>query len=237
MLLSECASCCQSEDKSWDRDGKVQSQCGSMGAPPQLGGTIDTAGPAKGRGHPAGGRRQSKILMIVDVKRAFLYGKTKRHVYIKLPAEDPRSHEKGVLGRLRKAMYGTRDAPQIWQQEVQRTMEELGFRTSRSRPCVYFNDALDVQVVAHVDDFLLCGGRENLEFVYEQLSSRFELKKVTVGPGADDEKEGKFLGRRIVWGRGGLTYEADPKHAQTIQTIPKHAVERMFQILWGRWRN
>ena len=29
------------------------------------------------------------------------------------------------FGVLRKAMYGTRDAPQIWQEEVRITMEEI----------------------------------------------------------------------------------------------------------------
>ena len=55
--------------------------------------------------------------MVLDVKGAFLHGKTKRNVYIWLPSEDPRSQE-GLMGKLNKAMYGTRDAPQVWQEEV-----------------------------------------------------------------------------------------------------------------------
>ena len=64
--------------------------------------------------------------MVLDVKGAFLYGKTKRNVYIWLPSEDPKNQE-GYMGKLEKAMYGTRDAPQVWQEEVRNTMTELGF--------------------------------------------------------------------------------------------------------------
>ena len=68
--------------------------------------------------------------MILDVKRAFLYGETKRDIYIELPPEDP-MYGKGFIGRLRKAMYGTRDAPQVWQETVRRAMESLGYEASR----------------------------------------------------------------------------------------------------------
>ena len=44
--------------------------------------------------------------MMLDVKRAFLYGETKHDFYIELPPEDP-MYGKSFLGRLRKAMYGT----------------------------------------------------------------------------------------------------------------------------------
>ena len=64
-----------------------------------------------------------RCIMILDVKCAFLYHQMKRTVYIELPRQDPRWAEGVVVGVLRKAMYGTRDAPQIWQNEVRTTME------------------------------------------------------------------------------------------------------------------
>ena len=74
--------------------------------------------------------------MVIDVKGAFLYGRTKRRVYIWLPEEDERSSE-GFMGRLEKAMYGTRDAPQVWQEEVRNTMEGLGFIECVTQPGIY----------------------------------------------------------------------------------------------------
>ena len=60
--------------------------------------------------------------MLLDVKKAFLYGAIQRSVYIELPLEDPGRQGGAVVGRLNKAMYGLRDAPQVWQQEVKRIL-------------------------------------------------------------------------------------------------------------------
>ena len=68
--------------------------------------------------------------MIMDVKSAFLYGDVKRNLYIELPVEDPHSSSGNIVGQLNKAMYDTRDAPQIWQEVVEHKMTSLGFTHS-----------------------------------------------------------------------------------------------------------
>ena len=68
-------------------------------------------------------------LMVMDVKCAFLYGKMKRNIYIELPTQDERYGDKNLVGKLVKAMYGTRDAPQIWEDLVQETMASLGMQS------------------------------------------------------------------------------------------------------------
>jgi len=65
-------------------------------------------------------------LMVLDVKRAFLYGNIQEEIYVHLPAEDP-MHGLGHVGRLVKAMYGTRAAPQVWQEVVRQNMTAIGF--------------------------------------------------------------------------------------------------------------
>jgi len=96
-------------------------------------------------------------VMLLDVKKAFLYGKLSRSVYIELPEEDPMSKSGEFVGRLKKAMYGLRDAPQVWQAEVKKTMTDLGYTSAVATPCVYFNQGTQCRVVAHVDDFLCTG--------------------------------------------------------------------------------
>ena len=79
-------------------------------------------------------------ILLLDIKKAFLHGKISRNVYIELPAEDPMSEGGGgrhLVGKLDKAMYGTRDAPAEWQAELERTMIKLGFRPVVSTPCLY----------------------------------------------------------------------------------------------------
>ncbi len=150
-----------------------------------------------------GGKLEPTRLMVLDVKRAFLYGRMKRRVYIRLPPEDPRSREPGILGRLERAMYGCRDAPQIWQGEVRRALCALGFRPSIGQPSVYFHDDRRLQVVVHVDDFLFHGSRGNLEWVYQELAKEFQLKRQVLGPGRDEHQQVTFLGRSLQWTEGG----------------------------------
>ena len=117
------------------------------------------------------------------MKKAFLYGRIKRSVYIELPAEDEKSTSGKYVGKLVKAMYGTRDAPQVWQEEVQKTMEELGFKGLVSTPCVYYFKATGVRVVANVDDFLCTGSKSALEELQQDLGKRYQMKGQMLGPG------------------------------------------------------
>ena len=57
-------------------------------------------------------------MLALDVSGAFLYAKTSRNLFIELPKEDKRSQNRNLVGRLLKALYGTRDAPQARQKEL-----------------------------------------------------------------------------------------------------------------------
>jgi len=155
-------------------------------------------------------------ILLLDVKKAFLYGYIKRRVYIELPREDPRSESKKWVGRLVKAMYGTRDAPQVWQEEVRKTMGEMGFETMVSTPCVYVNRELDVKIVAHVDDLLCTGPKENLEKVKKLLEKKYQMKAKMIGPDRGEDREGKFLGRTIRWKDWGLEWQGDGKLRESL---------------------
>ena len=95
-------------------------------------------------------------LVVVDVLGAFLYGKMRTAIYIELPTQDERYGGKNLVGKgkLVKAMYGTRDAPQIWGDLVQETMAFL--------------------VVAHVVP------EENFTWLFEGLSAKFQMTKTIV---------------------------------------------------------
>ena len=85
----------------------------------------------------ASNRAEAKCIMVLDAKCAFLYGSTPRDIYIELPDEDPMSADKDYVGKLLKAMYGTRDAPAVWQEEVRKLLVANGFTQSRINPCVF----------------------------------------------------------------------------------------------------
>ena len=75
--------------------------------------------------------------MLLDVKKAFLYGEIKRRVYIELPEEDVHREGGKYVGKLNKAMYGLRDAPQVWQMEVRRILGGHGlYRINHCAVCL-----------------------------------------------------------------------------------------------------
>ena len=133
---------------------------GELFAPtPPLGATRYLLSAPASRGvHGPGSHRA----MLLDFKRAFLYGDREREMYIKVPVEDPDYVEGKHVGRLRKAMYGTRDAPAVWQKLVRQTLVNLGFTPSKTCACVYVHHVRKIRIVAHVDDFLCTGPKIEL---------------------------------------------------------------------------
>eukprot|EP00971_Amphidinium_carterae_P208269 4132457-Amphidinium_carterae.1 len=58
----------------------------------------------------SGDRLEMKII-VMDVSRAHFHPPAAREMFIRLPAED---HTPGMVGRLLRTLYGTRDAANQW---------------------------------------------------------------------------------------------------------------------------
>ena len=80
--------------------------------------------------------------LFVDVKRAYFYADACRPMFVKLPAEDAAP---GMVGRLNKAMYGTRDAASNWEKKYGEHLERVGFITGKSTPCAFYHPGRDVR--------------------------------------------------------------------------------------------
>ena len=52
-------------------------------------------------------------ISFIDVRRAHFHSVCKRDVFVELPPEDK---EEGMVGKLQKSMYGTRDAALNWEE-------------------------------------------------------------------------------------------------------------------------
>ena len=153
---------------------------------------------------------------VIDVKKAFLYGEIERTLFIELPEQDPRSSDGRWVGRLRRTMYGTRDAPAAWQKMLGSVMRKLGFKACRSVPCVYVNEEKDLRVIVHVDDFLASGQAPELAWFEAGLKKAFSIKTVELGGGPQCVQEAKFLNRSLRWTPDGLEIEGDQKHAEIL---------------------
>ncbi len=69
-----------------------------------------------------------------DIVRAYFHAKARRKVYVHLSAED---FEVGLRGRLRKAMYGTRNAAPNWEMVCTEMMLEAKFEQGVCSTCVF----------------------------------------------------------------------------------------------------
>ena len=81
----------------------------------------------------------------------------------------------GYVGRFIKAMYGTRTAPQVWQEVVRKVMSRLDFDAILKFPCVYYNCKRCVKVVTRVDDFLCTGMKSDKRWLLSELEKEFAL--------------------------------------------------------------
>ena len=152
----------------------------------------------------------------IDVRRAFLYGKMEREVYIRLPDDDPMAKGGKYLGRLRKTLYGTRDAPLAWQRVVREFMEGLGFESCLLVSGTYVHRKRDLRIIAHVDDFMACGSSFDVHWFIDHMQNNYDIKHEILGFSKGDARAIKFLGRTVRCTPWGLSVGGDAKHARVL---------------------
>ena len=73
----------------------------------------------------------------MDVKSAFLNSDFKEEVYVQQPPGYAVAGEEGKAYRLRKALYGLRQAPRAWNAKLDNTLKALGFQQSAHEAAMY----------------------------------------------------------------------------------------------------
>ena len=86
----------------------------------------------------AGGDAPKQIL-IANVKGAYFYAKAKRDLYIELPAEDLQGN-RGMLGKLKLNLYGTRDGASNWQEHLVEHLISITFTRGTGHPSVFWHN-------------------------------------------------------------------------------------------------
>ena len=83
-----------------------------------------------------GCKKTGSNIDFIDVRRAYFHANARRPVFIELPEGDKQA---GMCGKLRKAMYGTRDAAQNWEHAYMEFVESVGFKSGVATPCIFHN--------------------------------------------------------------------------------------------------
>ena len=97
-----------------------------------------------------------------------------------------------AIARMKRCVYGTRDAGMIWEECYSQALTQMGFRRGVASPCCFHHAARDIAVVTHGDDVTALGARADLLWYEHELSNVFELNlKGRIGTAADCDKEVK----------------------------------------------
>ena len=97
------------------------------------------------------------------------------------------------------------------------TLRELGYPRDQRSSRVFWNPSAGVELVLHVDDFLVVGEEQALEDLKERLKAVYELKATIIGEGQSRPK-GRNLSRVVLFvGRSGVwSWRANEKHVQEL---------------------
>jgi hypothetical protein len=93
----------------------------------------------------------------MDVKSAFLNGDLKEEVYVHQPPGFTIPGKEGKVLRLRKTLYGLRQAPRAWNAKLDSTLKGMGFRQSPHEVAIYRrgNGGNTLLVGVYVDDLVI----------------------------------------------------------------------------------
>ena len=154
---------------------------------------------ASGRSSSTGGRK----ILVMDARKAHLHAFAERNL--------------GMCARLRRSLYGTRDAPARWEAFLSKQLEGKGFVRGSASPCCYRHSSKDLSCVVHGDDFVFAGVESDLEWARQQMEKSFLVKVIgRLGGDKQDVRELRVLNRVLSWRSGGIQLEANPRHQEIL---------------------
>jgi hypothetical protein len=115
----------------------------------------------------------------MDVRTTFLNGDLEENVYMAQPKGFVVKGKERMECRLKKSIYGLKQASRQWYLKFDRTIRKFGFKENVVDNCVYakFNNGKCIFLILYVDDVLLASSDVNLlQETKKFLSSKFDMK-------------------------------------------------------------
>ena len=111
--------------------------------------------------------KKGHVIHQMDVDTAFLYGvmPDDNPVYCDVPEHYPIPDELKhldpslLVARCKRSIYGLKQSPRIWNENVHKSMISMGFTRSLSDSCLYHRkvDGTELYVAIYVDDIMISG--------------------------------------------------------------------------------
>ena len=147
-----------------------------------------------------------------DVRRAYFYAEEKRDTFVELPDNVPAKFRATHIGKLRKALYGTRPAAASWEDELRKGLVSCCLTVGTVSRCCFRNESCTVAGTVHGDDIFVAGPRQDVAKMGTTLKKSWETRDQMIGPRPDDQKELYILNRMLRWCQDGLVFAANLRH-------------------------
>ena len=115
----------------------------------------------------------------LDVKMAFLHGDLEEDLYMIQPKGFIVQGQENLVCKLRKSLYGQKQAPRQWYKKFNSFMHRIGLKRCETNHCCYvkFFDNSYIILLLYVDDMLIAGSSiEEINDLKKQLSKQFAIK-------------------------------------------------------------
>jgi len=126
----------------------------------------------------------------IDIKTAYLQGENiERKVYLK----PPREARCKKIWKLRKAVYGLRDAARTWYESLVKLLKNMGGKRSIFEPTLFYwkkKGKLWGVMCTHVDDLLYGGNKDFENYIIEKMKKKIQT-------GLEEEKSFKYVGIQV----------------------------------------
>lgn len=119
-----------------------------------------------------------------DIKSAFLNGKLEEEIYMKQPPGFESEKYPNKVLKLRKSLYGLKQAANTWNKALNKVLTDLGFSSNPADLCLYSrrrqkNDICHVLI--HVDDILIASNNPHtIQRVADSIGKHFEIKDLGI---------------------------------------------------------
>ena len=107
----------------------------------------------------AAGRNKDHVVAVVDVRRAYFNAEPLPKTFVELPDYYDFDTWTRCCGRLRRCLYGTRQAVGSWQREMEKGIKAAGMVMGKMSKCAFKSPCGKLVGVVHGDDILLARPR------------------------------------------------------------------------------
>lgn len=124
----------------------------------------------------------------MDAVAAFLNGILHEDIYVEQPEGFEEPGSKGMVFKLLRSLYGLKQSPKIWQDDVREFLIEIGFVQCEIDHCTYIrhdkSQNLFTAIYVHVDDMAITGN--DIDNFKSMISKKWDmddlgLAKLVVG--------------------------------------------------------